>query len=307
MRFLYALIRRVAPTDANVFVDGETGTGKELVARAIHQQSSRHASPFLVLDCSAMAPSLATSQLFGHAKGAFTGAERDRAGIFEEARGGTVFLDELDSLPLDVQPRLLRVLESREVVRLGEVKPRSVDFRMVVASRTNPEDAVSAGTLREDLYFRLAVVRVTLPQLAKRLEDLPELVSALLARMGASHITASEGTAMAQLRAYAWPGNVRELRNTLERALALAPPHATELDQLPMVLGRMQAPSPGPADLHLGLTYKQAKARVVADWEGKFLAATFVQSGRNLSATARTLELSRTHLRKLLRDHGILE
>ena len=308
MRYLYALIRRVAPSDASVFVDGETGTGKELVARALHAHSSRRRGPFLVLDGSAIAPNLAASHLFGHTRGAFTGAERERAGIFEEARGGTVFIDELDSLPADVQPQLLRVLEAHEVVRLGDVAPRSVDVRVVAASRTPPEESVLRGQLREDLYFRLAVVRMTLPRLADRLEDLPALVRILLDRQGASHVTVSEGPALERLRGHAWPGNVRELRNTLERSLALAPADASSLDDLPIVLGPMQrTESAGAASLHLGLTYKDAKARVIAEWEARFLAAAYAASHHNLSATARTLDLSRTHLRKLLREHGIVD
>ncbi len=307
MRYLYALVGRVAPTDASVFVDGETGTGKELVARALHALSHRSRGPFLVFDGSAVAPTLAAAHLFGHAKGAFTGADRERVGVFEEARGGTVFLDEIDSLPAEVQPQLLRVLEAHEVTRLGEVTPRSVDVRVVVASRSSPEDAVLDGSLREDLYFRLAVVRVTMPRLSDRIEDLPALVRILLDRLGADYLTVDEGPAMERLRAHGWPGNVRELRNTLERALALAPASAATLDDLPIVIGRLRsAPEPGPGSLHLDLPYKDAKAQVIAEWEAAYLAAAFARSGGNLSATARALDLSRTHLRKLLRDHGIV-
>jgi len=307
MRYLYAMIRRVAPTEATVFVDGETGTGKELVARALHTLSHRARGPLLVFDGSAVAPTLVASHLFGHAKGAFTGADRERAGIFEEARGGTVFIDELDSLPADVQPQLLRVLEAHEITRLGEVVPRPVDVRLVVASRSSPEDAVVAGSLREDLYFRLAVVRITLPRLADRIEDVPDLVRILLARQGADHITVEPGPALSRLQDHAWPGNVRELRNALERALALAPADASRLDDLPIALGALRhATDPVSASLHLDRTYKEAKARVLAEWEAAYLAAAYARSGENLSATARALDLSRTHLRKLLRDHGIV-
>ena len=307
MRTLYALLRRVATTDASLFVDGETGTGKELVANALHAHSSRREHPLLVLDCSSIAPTLVGSQLFGHVRGAFTGAQRDRAGIFEEARGGTVFLDEIDSLPLDLQAQLLRVLATHEVVRLGEVRARPVDFRIVAASRVRPEDLVATGAMREDLYFRLTVVRMTLPRLADRLEDLPGLVRVLLDRMEAGHVRVTEGPAMDRLRGHGWPGNVRELRNTLERALALAAADADTLDALPIVLGPMAPATAVPVgEIHLGLPYKEAKARVVADWERRFLAETYARCDHNLSATARTLELSRTHLRKLLREHGIV-
>ncbi len=308
MRQLYAVLERVSARDITVLLDGETGTGKELAARAIHAHSPRADRPFVVFDCSAVVPELIESQLFGHTRGAFTGAAGDRAGVFEAAAGGTVFLDELDSLPLSLQPKLLRVLEGRCVVRLGEYRERPVDVRVVAASGGSPEDAIARGDLRRDLYFRLAVVRVTMPGLRHRLDDLPLLVRVLLDAMGCADIEATDGPAMARLRRHGWPGNVRELRNVLEGAWALAPPGATRLDQLPIRLASsVGAPDGEPQTLYAELPYKEAKAKVVARWEGDYLRQAWQQCDANLSRTARQVGLSRPHLRKLLREHGVLE
>ncbi len=317
MRQLYAVLERVAPRDTTVLLDGETGTGKELAARAIHQRSSRSTEPFAVFDCSAVAPELIESELFGHRKGAFTGATSDRAGVFESADGGTVFLDELDSLPLELQPKLLRVLEGRRVVRLGEFKERPVDVRVVAAAGRSPEEATAAGDLRPDLYYRLAVVRVTLPGLRDRTDDIPLLVRVLLDRIGGQGVEVSDGPALARLVAHPWLGNVRELRNVLERALALAPPGAATLDDLPLHLGGVEGrggatidalpPVSGRARLYGELPYKEAKEKVVEAWEAEYLAAAFERNGRNLSATGREIGLSRPHLRKLLRLHGLID
>ena len=310
MRQLYAVLQRVAPRDVTVLVDGETGTGKELVARAIHTHSPRQHGPFVVFDCSAVAPELVESQLFGHSKGAFTGATQDRAGVFESGRGGTVFLDELDSLPLELQPKLLRVLEGRHVVRLGEFRERAVDVRVVAAAGRSPEEATASGALRKDLYFRLAVVRLTLPSLRDRMEDVGPLARVLLERMGCS-IEVTEGPALDRLANHAWTGNVRELRNVLERAVAMAPAEVATLDELPLQLsgamGASRDDKRRPRQLHASLPYKEAKDRVVSEWEAPYLREAFRRSGGNLSATAREVGLSRPHLRKLLRDHGLVE
>jgi len=309
MRQLYAVLQRVAPRDVTVLLDGETGTGKELAARAIHAHSRRARGPFIVFDCSAVAPELVESQLFGHRKGAFTGATQDRPGVFESGSGGTVFLDELDSLPLDLQPKLLRVLEGRHVVRLGEFRERAVDVRVVAAAGRSPEEATAAGALRKDLYFRLAVVRLTLPSLRDRLDDVGPLARVLLERMGCD-IEVTDGPALDRLQAHPWTGNVRELRNVLERAVALAPTAVSTLDELPLQLtgGVGARPSAAPAaPLHSELPYKEAKDRVVSAWEVRYLRDAYRRNGGNLSATCREVGLSRPHLRKLLRQHGIIE
>ena len=310
MRQLFAVLERAATRDVNVLLDGETGTGKELAARGVHANSHRSSGPLVVLDCSAVAPELIESQLFGHRRGSFTGAMQDRRGVFESARGGTVFLDELDSLPLDLQPKLLRVIESREVVRLGEYEPRPIDVRLVAACGRSPEEAVARGELRKDLYFRLAVVRVTLPALRDRREDIPLLVERLLAAIGSNQVVVEEGPSLDRLRRHPWPGNVRELRNVLERGLLLAPAGATSLSQLPLRLtpimtGSDTAAAAAPA-IDLRLPYKEAKEAALAIFELDYLRAALARNGANLSRTARDVGLTRHHLRKLLRGHRLI-
>jgi len=313
MRQVFAVLERTSGKDVNIFVDGETGTGKELVARAIHARSGRSRGPLVVLDCSAVAPELVESQLFGHRRGAFTGAMQDRPGVFESAKGGTLFLDELDSLPRDLQPKLLRVIETRTVTRLGEFEPRPIDVRLVAASGKSPEEAVARSELRRDLYFRLAVVRVTLPSLQDRLDDLPLLTKKLLQIIGHNSVVVDEGPAMERLRQHPWLGNVRELRNVLERGLLLAPPGATSLEQLPLRLSPMMGGETrakgGPGTLPLvefGLPYKEAKEAAVSAFEREYLRAALARNGANLSKTARDVGLTRHHLRKLLRLHRLI-
>jgi transcriptional regulator with GAF, ATPase, and Fis domain len=220
MRRLFALLERIAPTDNTVLVEGETGTGKELVAEAIHEESRRNEGPFVVFDCSAVSSTLIESELFGHVRGAFTGAVSDRMGAFELADGGTLFLDEVGELPLDLQPKLLRALERREVRRVGSSVPKHVDVRIVAATNRSLEREVESGRFREDLYYRLAVVPVLLPPLRERLEDVPLLVDLFSEQLGAQPGGVPEGIVRAMAR-QAWSGNVRELRNAVARALSL--------------------------------------------------------------------------------------
>lgn len=311
MRQVFAVLERTASKDVNIFVDGETGTGKELVARAVHARSGRSRGPLVVLDCSAVAPELVESQLFGHRRGAFTGAMQDRAGVFESAKGGTLFLDELDSLPKDLQPKLLRVIETRTVTRLGEYEPRPIDVRLVAASGRSPEEAVSRGELRRDLYFRLAVVRVTLPSLRDRLDDLPILTEKLLRAIGSNNVVVAQGPALERLREHPWLGNVRELRNVLERGLLLAPPGATALEQLPLRLspvlgGQEKSAGDGLPAVQYNLPYKEAKDAAVSAFEREYLKAALARNGANLSKTARDVGLTRHHLRKLLKSHRLI-
>src|SRR5262245_23518189 len=222
MREIFGLIERIAPTDATVLIEGETGTGKDMVARTIHQLSPRRDAPFIVVDCGAVAGTLIESELFGHEKGAFTGAVTARQGAFELASGGTVFLDELGELALDLQPKLLRVLEQRELRRVGGSKTLKVDLRVVAATRKDLRSEVEKGKFREDLYFRLNVVPITAPSLRDRREDIAPLIDHFLAKLAPPGAIPelSEAT-RAALYAHDWPGNVRELRNVIERALAL--------------------------------------------------------------------------------------
>jgi DNA-binding NtrC family response regulator len=309
MRQVFAVLERAATRDVSVLLDGETGTGKELAARAVHAHSHRSSGPLVVLDCSAVAPELIESQLFGHRRGSFTGAMQDRAGVFESARGGTVFLDELDSLPLDLQPKLLRVIEAREVVRLGEIEPRPTSVRLVAACGRSPEEAVARGELRKDLYFRLAVVRVTLPALRDRMEDIPLLVRRLLKTIGNNAIVVEEGRGLDRLRRHPWMGNVRELRNVLERGLLLAAPGATGIDQLPLRLNPSMAgnrAARATPRIDLRLPYKEAKEVALGLFEEEYLRGALARNGANLSRTARDVGLTRHHLRKLLRRHRLI-
>ncbi len=220
MRNVFAILTRLAATEVSVMLLGETGTGKDVMARAIHRGSARADGPFAVFDCGAVAPNLIESDLFGHRKGAFTGAVADREGVFERGHGGTVFLDEIGELPLDLQPRLLRVLEQRAVTRVGGEETHPVDVRVVSATNSDLSAAVAAGRFRKDLYFRLSAAVVDLPPLRQRLEDLPALVGAFLADLDGPAVVAP--ATLEALGSYDWPGNVRELRNVIESAAALA-------------------------------------------------------------------------------------
>ena len=281
MRELFAVLELASPTDATVLVQGESGTGKELAARAIHDHSRRAGGPFVVVDCGAVSDQLAESQLFGHKKGAFTGAIADRKGAFVEASGGTLFLDELGELTLEAQARLLRAIEQRVVTAVGSDKPVAVDTRIVAATHRNLASMVEQKTFRFDLFHRLAVVHVDIPPLRAHLEDLPALVSAFYADRG---VDAGEiaGANLERLRAYPWPGNVRELRNVLERAFVLAGPTDRAFAQLSLWLGdASSASSSEPIDTHL--PFKEAKERWVESFARRYLAAVYEEHGENIT------------------------
>jgi formate hydrogenlyase transcriptional activator len=230
---LQEVLERVAPTDAAVLLRGETGTGKELIARAIHRRSPRHEAPFVAVNCAALPPSLIEAELFGHEKGAFMGATAARAGRFEIAHGGTLFLDEIADFGLDLQAKLLRVLQAREFERVGSPRTRAADVRIIAATHRDLEAAMRAGAFRDDLYYRLNVFPITMPPLRERREDIPSLVWFILARRQAAlrkRITRIPRAVMDALRAYPWPGNVRELENVLERALILTRGSTLHLD-----------------------------------------------------------------------------
>ena len=223
MRALFGMLEHVAPSDATILLTGETGTGKDLLARSIMARSRRNKAPFVVVDCGAMRWSLLESELFGHERGAFTGADSARKGAFELAHGGTLFIDEIGELPLEFQPKLLRVIETRTFQRIGSSKVHKVDVRLIAATKRDLEAEVAAGRFREDLYFRLAVVPVRVPSLRERREDLPLLAERLLASLnGGGPALTLTPEAYALLDAHEWPGNVRELRNVLERAALLS-------------------------------------------------------------------------------------
>jgi DNA-binding NtrC family response regulator len=309
MREVFAVLERVAATDVTVLVEGETGTGKEVVARALHDASPRRPRPFVAVDCGALPEALLDSELFGHVKGAFTGAAAPRAGLFVRADGGTLFLDELGRIPASVQARLLRVLEERVVRPLGADRERAVDVRVVAASRDDLDAEVAAGRFRADLLYRLGVVRVRLPPLRGRREDLPMLVGELLRRRGLGAGVAGGAAARAaldRLHAHGWPGNVRELRNVIDRAIALAP-GARGLDDLSI---RIDAAGGAAGEEGLGvrtdLPYAEAREAVVHTFERRYVADILARAGGNLTAAARAAQVDRKHLRLLARRHGLL-
>jgi transcriptional regulator with PAS, ATPase and Fis domain len=284
-----------------VLLEGETGTGKELAARAIHDASPRRKGPFVAIDCGALPESLLESELFGHVRGAFTGASQGRTGAFLRAQNGTIFLDELGAVPPAVQARLLRVLEERKVRPVGSDSEKELDVRIVAASRASLETRVAEGSFRPDLYYRLSVVRVTLPPLRARREDIPPIVGELLRRRGFETGNV-EGENLDLLMAHGWPGNVRELRNAVERALALSPT-AKSFAELRIAL------APRAADEELAvradLPYAEAKEQILQAFERRYLTDLLARSGGNLSAASRESGVDRKHLRSLVKKHGL--
>jgi DNA-binding NtrC family response regulator len=289
-----------------VLIEGESGTGKELAARAIHDASGRAKGPFIVVDCSAIAENLIDSHLFGHVRGAFTGADRERRGAFVEATGGTLFLDELGELPLAAQSKLLRVLEAQTVQPVGADRPVQVDTRVVAATHRDLARMVAAKEFRFDLFYRLAVVHVALPPLRERLEDLPHLIGTFYQRRGAEP-GPIDGENLERMRRHAWPGNVRELRNVLERAWALSGPGAG-FRELRLWLDPGAAAQPQLAEVvDTSLPFKEAKERWNDVFERRYIAAVFADAGHNVTRAAEHAGLSRKHLRELLYKHGIVE
>jgi DNA-binding NtrC family response regulator len=232
MEQVFQIVRKVADTEATVLITGESGTGKELVAGAIHSLSSRRAAPFVAINCAAIPRDLLESELFGHVKGAFTGAIRDKSGKFQLADGGTLFLDEVGELPVELQPKLLRALQERIVEPVGGTAPKKLDVRVVAATNTDMEKALAAGDFREDLYYRLAVIPIHLPPLRERIEDIPLLIRHFSVKHGGQSVTLTTET-MEELRRYPWPGNVRELENTVERLLIMRNGDVIEAGELP--------------------------------------------------------------------------
>jgi DNA-binding NtrC family response regulator len=297
VRQTFALLERLAPAQADVLVQGETGTGKELCAEALHANSARAQGPFVICDLAGVTPSLFESELFGHVKGAFTGATSDRAGAFERAHGGTLFLDEVGELPKDVQPRLLRFLERRQVKRVGANDYRQVDVRVIAATHRDLLGMVKTQDFREDLYHRLAVFCVTLVPLRERLEDLDGLVDQLLTQKGLSPDAVTAST-RALLRGYGWPGNVRELRNVIDRAAQLG-----EVS-LPTSDAPAAASPPLIVPAH-DVPFKEAKERLIAAFERDYVESLLTSCEGNISKAARKAGIDRVSLRRLLVKHGL--
>ena len=304
MRTIFAVLANIAKTDATVLIEGETGTGKDVLARAISKESPRAQKPFVVVDCGAVSYSLIESELFGHERGAFTGAISLRQGAFELADGGTVFLDEIGELPLDVQPKLLRVLETREFRRVGGNKTLRADVRVIAATKRNLEREVAAGKFREDLYFRLAVVPLTVPPLRLRREDIPPLVEHVLKTAGAGELALS-AESMQALAAHDWPGNVRELRNVLERAIYMA--KATGSRELNAITFPMSVAQPTESTFHFepGKSYRETRAKYDAEFERRYVKWLLGRHNGNVSAAARDARMDRKHLHDMAKKHGL--
>jgi DNA-binding NtrC family response regulator len=301
MRTVFERLKKAAPTDLTVLVTGETGTGKELVAAAIHQASARANKPFVVVDCGSIPASLAESALFGHERGSFTGAVDKRVSPFVEADGGTIFLDELGELPIDVQPKLLRALAEQRVKAVGSNNYRPVNVRVIAATRRDLVREVNAGTFRSDLYFRVAQLRIELPSLRQRLEDTPALVRRMMEDLGDknaySRIT---NDSLERLMRHDWPGNVRELRNVVAVALAFSKEGPIDLAShlAPLVQASESTPT-------RGRTFQDAKREVLARFEREYFTALYAECSGNVSEIGRRAAMERAHVRGYLRRHGI--
>jgi DNA-binding NtrC family response regulator len=302
MRRMFALLDKIAQSDINVLIEGESGTGKELVATEIMQRSARAEKPFVVVDCGAISPNLVESELFGHVRGAFTGADRDRVGAFEAADGGTVFLDEIGELPLELQPKLLRALEAREIRRVGETKPRRVNVRVISATNRDLEREVNKGRFREDLYFRLAVISTRVPPLRERLDDLLILIRTFLSHLGvAEEERLFPASVLQEMAKHDWPGNVRELRNYVERSVVLQSANLT----LRRGAGGVTS-TQGPANgIDLSVPFRLAKDAVIDSFERSYLSQLLEAAGGNMSKAARMAGMDRMYLHRLVQKHGL--
>ncbi|MBI5546126.1 MAG: sigma-54-dependent Fis family transcriptional regulator [Deltaproteobacteria bacterium] len=307
MREVYQLLEQAAALDITVLLTGETGTGKELAARAVHYQSARRDRRFVPVNCGALPAELVESELFGHARGAFTGAVGAKAGLFEEARGGTVFLDEVGDLPLPVQVKLNRALQEREIRRVGENSPVPIDVRVVAATHRDLKAEVKAGRFREDLFYRLHVFPIGLPPLRERREDIPLLAAHFLDKHGKVHHRPLEGfepEALRFLTGYPWPGNVRELENAIERAVAVCSKGLVGKGCLPgEVLQEQQGGLP--VDVLLGMSYREAvqvaRERVSRD----YLTALMKEAGGNVTRAAERAGMERESLHRLLKRYSV--
>jgi len=312
MRHLFELVRRVAPTDASVFIQGESGTGKELIARALHGKSLRASGPFIAVNCAAFPATLLESELFGHEKGAFTGADEARRGLMEAASGGTFFLDEISEMPLELQAKLLRVLQERTVRRVGGEEEIPIDIRVVAATNREPESLVNEGSLRQDLFYRLNVIPLRVPPLRERRGDIPRLAQHFLRhyaeqyeRDGPEPLRLSSRS-MKRLVAYDWPGNVRELQNLMERVVSLAG-RGDEIEVEDLAegtpLGRARPDESGWADT--SKPFHEAKEEAIAAFERTYLSAILAEHEGNISQAARSAGIDRKTVHRLLNKYGL--
>ncbi len=303
MQEIFRLIEMVAPSTASVLITGASGTGKELVARTVHDLSPRKNKPFVAINCAAIPETLIESEIFGHEKGAFTGAMERRVGCFELAEGGTLLLDEIGEMPAGTQAKLLRVLEERMLRRLGSKVETAVDVRVLAATNKIPEEAVEKGELRQDLYYRLNVFNILMPSLREHKEDIPDLVQALLADMNAKHsrkvATVSEAV-LTQFQSHSWPGNVRELRNTLERAVIVCEGAVVETKHLAPGFGQTTArpAASDPDAIHLGV------GTTVEEAERQLILKTLASTNNNKTRAAEILQISLKTLHNKLKEYG---
>jgi two-component system response regulator AtoC len=298
MAKVLAMVNQVANVRSPVLITGETGTGKELIARALHNEGSRSGEPFIAVNCTAITPSLMESELFGHVKGAFTGADRNRQGLFAEADGGTLFLDEIGEFPLDMQPKLLRVLQEGEVRRVGDSKSQKVDVRILAATARNMQSQVDAGVFRDDLFFRLAVVELYVPALRERKEDIPLLaehfVATICARDGRRPLKMT-GAAIASLQDYSWPGNVRELQNFMEKTIIFCREQTIDIDQMPWEFRRKER------ECEEQFSLREASERL----EKEYIRKALIQTAGNRTQAAKLLEISLRALQYKIKDYDL--
>ncbi|GFO56594.1 acetoacetate metabolism regulatory protein AtoC [Geomonas sp. Red276] len=301
MEGVFSVVRKVADTEATVLITGESGTGKELVARAIHSGSSRRSGPFVAVNCAAIPRDLLESELFGHLKGSFTGAIRDKDGRFQAAEGGTIFLDEVGELPIELQPKLLRVLQERVVEPVGATHPTKLDVRVVAATNADVERSIAEGRFREDLYYRLCVIPLKLPPLRKRVEDIPLLLRYFCGKLGAERVTFSK-EALARLQAYPWPGNVRELENTVERLIIMREGDQIGLQDLPEKM--LTAPAGGTGE---GVLRLPPEGYSLEQLEREAVLEALERNDWNQTAAARFLRIPRHTLIYRMEKYQIVQ
>ena len=304
MHAVVARLRQIAPTSATVLISGESGTGKELVAKALHNNSPRRYKPFVPLNCAALSENILESELFGHVKGAFTGADRERKGWFEHANGGTLFLDEVGDIPLTTQVKLLRALESGEIVRVGTNEPITVNVRLISATNRDLNEAIEKGTFRQDLYHRLKVISVKLPPLRQRREDIPLLIDHFLKDFNASHgksVTSITPAARKVLMAHSWPGNVRELRNTIESMVVIDADGALDVDDLTEDL---QAVAPASSNAGQGGA-PSLVGRPLEEIDKFYIAETLKMTNGNREEAAKVLGIGERTLYRRIKEYSI--
>lgn len=304
MRVVFDTIRKVAQTDLTCLIRGESGTGKELVAQALHHRSPRHAEPFVAVNCAAISRELVESELFGHEKGAFTGADARRLGRFEAAHGGTIFLDEIGDMPLETQAKVLRVLQERVLERVGGNRPIEIDVRVIAATHRDLETEVREGRFRPDLYYRLAVVPIELPPLRERVEDIPLLVERFMEQLS-SRLNRSRQNltpeALSSLSRYTWPGNVRELRNVVEQSAVLASGPAVAAGDVMLPRSREEHLEAWPE----GEDFAETKRRAIQRFERAYLTEALKKNDGNVSRTAEAIGMARQSLQQKMKELGL--